>query len=582
MKNLLTILVTNFRKSNPQRKVINLLFLVFFLVGNAQSSISLPYHESFETGFGYFTQDNQDGFDWTRWSFSTSTLSTGPSSAADGNYYVYLEASQNTNKVANLLLQNISFDSSITAAYIQFQYHMKGEEIGSLKLQVLDDNNTWQDLWSQEGEKGDTWLHKGVNLSSFISDSFSLRFSGTTGEGVLSDIAMDNVSIIPGSDTSAPIITLIGDAEISLEIGDPYVENGAIAVDNFDGDLSSSIVIAGDFVDTSKAGTYTVTYNVTDSNGNNAVQAERVIVINPDIKPPIITLIGLEYVSQFDEPIETGHSTNPGKLFADINPSDSYNDTNSKVTGFSYFVQPITVSCSGLVQYSKAVELASTIGARLPTLKELQANVTEGSGCGYDSELVWTQSPGENEGERWVDYGSFSYSSPKSISETSTAYVRYVLDNTPLTPLTFKVTVGEVFTDPGVKASDNVDGDISSRVVIGGDVVDIETTGTYMVTYNVSDNAGNQAKEAIRVVEVISPLGLEKESAKMSQIYPNPASKEIRIDGLVNPLKYTIYNSLGQIIKSGYVDKAIDVKGLTAGVYYLKLEHEFVSSFIKK
>ena len=49
---------------------------------------------------------------------------------------------------------------------------------------------------------------------------------------------------------------------------------GATALDNFDGDITSSIVEVST-VDNPIVGTYTVTYNVTDANGNAAVEVTR-------------------------------------------------------------------------------------------------------------------------------------------------------------------------------------------------------------------------------------------------------------------------------------------------------------------
>ena len=53
------------------------------------------------------------------------------------------------------------------------------------------------------------------------------------------------------------------------------------------------------------------------------------------------------------------------------------------------------------------------------------------------------------------------------------------------------VEVGSTYTDLGATASDNYDGDITDDIVIGGDSVDTSTVGQYTVTYNVSDDAGN-------------------------------------------------------------------------------------------
>ena len=79
----------------------------------------------------------------------------------------------------------------------------------------------------------------------------------------------------------APVVTLIGDASISLTQGDTYAEQGATASDTEDGDISSAIVIGGDTVDTNTPGTYAVTYTVTDADGNTTVATRNVEVNAP-------------------------------------------------------------------------------------------------------------------------------------------------------------------------------------------------------------------------------------------------------------------------------------------------------------
>ena len=70
-------------------------------------------------------------------------------------------------------------------------------------------------------------------------------------------------------DTTAPVITLLGSTPIDVEAGTVYVDAGATAWDNLDGDLTGSIFTVNP-VNTAIVGTYTVTYNVTDSQGNAA------------------------------------------------------------------------------------------------------------------------------------------------------------------------------------------------------------------------------------------------------------------------------------------------------------------------
>ena len=76
-------------------------------------------------------------------------------------------------------------------------------------------------------------------------------------------------------DTTAPVITLTGDATLTLEVGATYNEQGATATDNYD--ASVSVTIGGNTVDTNTVGTYTVTYNATDAAGNNATEVTRTV-----------------------------------------------------------------------------------------------------------------------------------------------------------------------------------------------------------------------------------------------------------------------------------------------------------------
>lgn len=68
-------------------------------------------------------------------------------------------------------------------------------------------------------------------------------------------------------DTTGPVITLNGSSNISLKVGEIYTELGAKATDSKDGDLTSKIITTGT-VNTAVAGTYTITYTVSDSAGN--------------------------------------------------------------------------------------------------------------------------------------------------------------------------------------------------------------------------------------------------------------------------------------------------------------------------
>lgn len=85
----------------------------------------------------------------------------------------------------------------------------------------------------------------------------------------------------PEDEPVPPTITQIGSNPIILHVdGTPYTEQGAEAYDEEDGDLSAFITTEGE-VDTTRAGTYEVTYSVTNSAGLSASVTREVRVLAP-------------------------------------------------------------------------------------------------------------------------------------------------------------------------------------------------------------------------------------------------------------------------------------------------------------
>lgn len=78
-------------------------------------------------------------------------------------------------------------------------------------------------------------------------------------------------------DTEVPQIELIGDAKISIYEGQNYEEQGCKVIDNYDGDISSNVVVEG-AVDTNTPSNYTLTYKVEDSSHNQATITREVEV----------------------------------------------------------------------------------------------------------------------------------------------------------------------------------------------------------------------------------------------------------------------------------------------------------------
>ena len=106
--------------------------------------------------------------------------------------------------------------------------------------------------------------------------------AGRVGVGSFNDAAyFDDVSLSGAAtstpDTTPPVITLIGDNPLTITVGNAYIDPGATASDNWDGNLSANITVDGTAVDTAIVGIYNVTFNVTDAAGNAAAQLSRTV-----------------------------------------------------------------------------------------------------------------------------------------------------------------------------------------------------------------------------------------------------------------------------------------------------------------
>jgi hypothetical protein len=95
----------------------------------------------------------------------------------------------------------------------------------------------------------------------------------TAGAAVYLNDSAGNLGL---GDAVAPVITLNGAASVDVPSGSAYSDAGATAVDNIDGDITSRIVVNNP-VNSAAVGAYTVTYNVLDSAGNEAVQVTRTV-----------------------------------------------------------------------------------------------------------------------------------------------------------------------------------------------------------------------------------------------------------------------------------------------------------------
>ena len=136
------------------------------------------------------------------------------------------------------------------------------------------------------------FVDNSIDLGQYTFQFSNVVLSSETNQNISSD-APSVGYIYVTEDSIAPVITLLGDAAVSIEVGDTYIDAGATATDNYDGDITSNIVTVSN-VDTAIVGSYTVTYDVSDANGNAAATVTRIVSVEDALSMVEIEKIELD------------------------------------------------------------------------------------------------------------------------------------------------------------------------------------------------------------------------------------------------------------------------------------------------
>lgn len=206
------------------------------------SNIFSQCFSGYEDGFeapefsGFWQNLSDDDFDWTQKSGQTSSSSTGPLSANEGNFYLYTESSSPNygNKVARVSVFDQSVQSNLSGFEVTFDYHMYGSSMGTLELIAYEFGNLNSPivLWQMSGNQGNAWNTAVVNLDQFIGSNLQLVFQGTTANSYRSDMAIDDLIFTEctGSNCNLPPV-----ASFTYINNDPTLTfvPGSVIGDNF-------------------------------------------------------------------------------------------------------------------------------------------------------------------------------------------------------------------------------------------------------------------------------------------------------------------------------------------------------------
>lgn len=127
-------------------------------------------------------------------------------------------------------------------------------------------------LYNSLDEILDNTYNIGSELGTF-NIKFTLSYNG-------SSVTKWRYIYVTGKDTVPPVITLLGDVSTMHLVNTAYIDLGATAIDDADGDISDKVQTLGiNFIDTTKEGTYLIGYFVNDNAGNASDTLKRYVFI---------------------------------------------------------------------------------------------------------------------------------------------------------------------------------------------------------------------------------------------------------------------------------------------------------------
>ena len=142
-------------------------------------------------------------------------------------------------------------------------------------LEVVTHERVWEDPGFSATDNADGDISDKVKVESGYKEAtagtFKVLYKVTDNAGNTAEVER----IVEVFDKIPPAVTLLGTSPMFFDVGDVYVDPGAMASDNFD--LNVPVVTDG-APDLSEAGTYTVSYYAADRAGNTG-SAERQVIV---------------------------------------------------------------------------------------------------------------------------------------------------------------------------------------------------------------------------------------------------------------------------------------------------------------
>ena len=389
----------------------------------------------------------------------------------------------------------------------------------------------------------------------------------------------EDYRVIVAPDVTLPIVSLKGADTVYVEQCETYVDSGAVACDNIGGCVYP-VTMTGS-VNTSVVDTFVLSYNSTDSAGNNSLTTNRYVIVNPDLIKPEVALVGKDSIvlKVFDTYVEEGVTATD---YCGVANTFIKSNLNTSVVGDAYQIAYNTIDNNGnsttIFRYVSIIDdespVISLIGndtVQVPlngTYTDLGVTVTDNY---YSDTDVFVNSQ-LNLNTKQTGFYLQTYTAIDPSNNKSTDLIRYVEVIDDIAPVvtingadTIYMNVNTRLFDPMAKAVDNYDTQLGNLSLTGEFYTKFPNgiareIGTFEAEYAFYDKAGNKgtASRFIVVEDLVAP------------------TLELKDDYTMTICKWEEYIEPGYIATDNY-DKESDIQVTVSGevnnnvegVYYL-------------
>lgn len=113
------------------------------------------------------------------------------------------------------------------------------------------------------------------SVNTAVVGAYAITYTAVDAAGNTATATRTVNVFLPASDTTPPVISIIGNSVVRITVGGAYTDAGATALDNVNGVVA---VVRTGTVNTAVVGTYAITYTAVDAAGNTATAVRSVIV----------------------------------------------------------------------------------------------------------------------------------------------------------------------------------------------------------------------------------------------------------------------------------------------------------------